>query len=132
MYRYKVIAVILVLSFSLFQKNKVVLNSSYLEVPRLNIQTEYKLGYSASLLNYGVVMDKSSLGTNNLIVYGHRFESGNDLITPFTNINRIRKGDLIMLSDNGRVKKYKVDSILTLSKGDIWVTSQGSEKRLQL
>lgn len=132
MYLFKVVAFILICIFILSKKDAIVVNSSYIEIPSLNIKSEYKFGYSDSLLNYGVVADKNSLGTNNLIIFGHRFESGNDFLTPFTQLNRIRQGDLIMVSFKGRVSKYKVDSTLTLDKGDIWVTSQGSEKILTI
>ena len=91
-----------------------------LQIPSLRIAETIYVGVTDAQFNIGVgqLPGSPELGTKgNVVIGGHRTSSKR----PFANIDRMKKGDEVIVFRNGKRFRYIVSKTFIVTKHDLWI-----------
>lgn len=102
-----------------------------LRIPALGVTSTIFQGVTNAQFDIGVGEWPGSPqpGTNgNIVIGGHRTSAKR----PFAKIDKLKKGDAILLTRNGKTFRYRVTKTFIVTKNDIWITRPTATATLTL
>jgi sortase A len=102
-----------------------------LRIPSLRVTTTIYQGVTDAQFNIGVGEwpGGPQPGTvGNIVIGGHRTSAQR----PFAKIDKLKKGDVILLTRNGTTFRYEVTKKFVVTKHETWITQQTTAATLTL
>lgn len=100
----------------------------YIQIPEVNLELPVLEGLTNENLNVatGTMKPGQEMGKRNYAIAGHHMPNENLLFSP---LMRVKKGNLVYLTDKDRTYVYKVSKteVLSIDRGDVVEDSEGDK-----
>ena len=100
-------------------------------IPSLRVNTTIYEGVTEAQFNIGVGEwpgGPTPGAIGNIVIGGHRTSAKR----PFANIDKLRAGDIIVLTNNGKTFRYAVTKTIIVTKTAVWITKPTTTATLTL